>query len=174
MAVSRFSLLFLRRTLNSQFFGRQQQIRLATVVKERFYSAEAAPNASACSLDLLITNLTQESNLEGTEISTVMSVEGLRKVTLRFILNYLLIYVLYNLLSLNYFNCSQLINTTHTAPSRLVFSYSCRIDGTYYLTNLPLIRKYPYSILKSRLYNIVKLFCSSLVKFKCFLSRTLK
>ncbi|VDK89040.1 unnamed protein product, partial [Litomosoides sigmodontis] len=80
MAVSRFSLSFLRRTLNVRFFGWQQQIGQTTVVNERFYSAGLAPNANVCNLDLLITNLTEESNLEGTEISTVTSVEGLRKI----------------------------------------------------------------------------------------------
>ncbi|KAL3982630.1 hypothetical protein ACH3XW_47905 [Acanthocheilonema viteae] len=80
MALFRFSLSFFRHALNLQVFGAQQRIRLANVVKKRFFSAEPASNSSACRLDLLITNLTQESNLEGAEISTVTSVEGLRKI----------------------------------------------------------------------------------------------
>lgn len=87
--MSRFSLSFFRR---AQFFGAQLRIRLANVAKNRFYSAEVAPNAGACGLDLLIRNLTQESSLNGAEINTVTSVEGLKKVILWFILSYLLIY----------------------------------------------------------------------------------
>ncbi|VIO87307.1 Uncharacterized protein BM_BM8520 [Brugia malayi] len=81
MALFRFSLLFLRRALNVQISGAQwQKIRLKNIMKKRFYSTEVAPNASACALDLLITNLTQESSVKEAEINTVTSVEGLRKV----------------------------------------------------------------------------------------------
>ncbi|EJW85474.1 hypothetical protein WUBG_03616 [Wuchereria bancrofti] len=81
MALSRFSLLFLRRALNVRISGAQwQKIRLTNIVKKRFYSTEVAPNVSACGLDLLITNLTQERSVKEAEISTVTSVEGLRKV----------------------------------------------------------------------------------------------
>ncbi|EFO25958.2 hypothetical protein LOAG_02528 [Loa loa] len=81
MAVSRFSLSFLRRASNLQFLGAQQQkIKLTNIMKKRFYSAEVAPNASTCGLDLLITSLTQEISVEGAEINTVATVEGLKKV----------------------------------------------------------------------------------------------
>ncbi|CAG9538683.1 unnamed protein product [Cercopithifilaria johnstoni] len=80
MSMSRFSLSFLRRAPNLQFFKTQQRIRLANIVTKRLYSAEIAPNARACGLDLLITNLTQESSLEGAEINTVTSVDGLKKI----------------------------------------------------------------------------------------------
>lgn len=105
MALSRFSLSFVRRTLNFQFLGTQsQKIRLANVVKKRFYSTEVAPSANACGLDLLITNLTQESSVERAEISTATSVEGLRKVILRFIFELFVNLLCEDLSSLNYFS----------------------------------------------------------------------
>uniref|UniRef100_A0A8R1XX17 RAP domain-containing protein n=1 Tax=Onchocerca volvulus TaxID=6282 RepID=A0A8R1XX17_ONCVO len=78
MVVSRFPLLFLRRALNLQILVRQQQeIHL---VKKRFYSVKVVPKVSSNALDLLITNLTEKNNVEGAEINTVTSIDGLSKI----------------------------------------------------------------------------------------------
>ncbi|KAM3725755.1 Olfactory receptor [Dirofilaria immitis] len=77
MAMSRLSLSFLRRALNLQFLrAKQQEIRVTNI----FYSVKVASKVNSSGLDLLITNLIQESRIDGVEINTVTSIEGLRKI----------------------------------------------------------------------------------------------
>ncbi|MCP9265762.1 hypothetical protein DINM_021145 [Dirofilaria immitis] len=68
MAMSRLSLSFLRRALNLQFLrAKQQEIRVTNI----FYSVKVASKVNSSGLDLLITNLIQESRIDGVEINTV-------------------------------------------------------------------------------------------------------